>query len=183
MMSAFVPCLGRLAVLSRASAYGGRTCAGQVARSQVVAGRAAFSTNKIAMQMGEDEDSELDMDMDRGMGGGRGGEGGGEGGGGGVEETKLFVGNLSWNTTDSSLGDAFSEFGEVIDSKVVTDRFTGKSRGFGFITFADPDSADTALEQMNGQEVDGRSIRIDRANKRVGGGGPPRGAAPRRNFY
>lgn len=53
--------------------------------------------------------------------------------------------------------------------RVVTDRFTGKSRGFGFITFAEPDSAEKAMENMNGADVDGRPIRIDRANKRVGG--------------
>lgn len=89
-----------------------------------------------------------------------------------LEEAKLFIGNLSWGSTDDSLAAAFDEFGDVIDSKVVTDRFTGKSRGFGFITFAEAESADKAMENLNGAEVDGRPIRIDRANKRPGGGGP-----------
>lgn len=71
---------------------------------------------------------------------------------------------------------SFLSFASVL-IRVVTDRFTGKSRGFGFITFAEAESADEALKTMNGAEVDGRPIRIDRANKRVGG---PR---PRRNFY
>ena len=84
-----------------------------------------------------------------------------------VEETKLFVGNLSWDTTDNSLGDAFSRYGTVVEARVVTDRFTGKSRGFGFIEYDNPTSADDALEGMNGYEVDGRRIRVDRANKRA----------------
>lgn len=93
---------------------------------------------------------------------------------GGVEEAKLFIGNLSWNTTDVSLGDAFADYGTIIDSKVVMDKFTGRSRGFGFVTFSDAGAASAALEEMNGVEVDGRPIRIDRANKRVGGGRPRR---------
>lgn len=92
-----------------------------------------------------------------------------------VEEAKLFVGNLSWDTTDHSLGDAFSRYGTVVEARVVTDRFTGKSRGFGFIEYESAGSADEALVGMNGYEVDGRKIRVDRANKR-----PPR---PRRNPY
>lgn len=89
-----------------------------------------------------------------------------------VEETKLFVGNLSWNTTDDSLGEAFSKFGNVLNARVVCDRFTGKSRGFGFIEYETAGAADDALEEMNGMEVDGRSIRVDRANRRVSR--PPR---------
>lgn len=97
-----------------------------------------------------------------------------------LEETKLFVGNLSWNTTDSTLGAAFSEYGTVIDSRVVTDRFTGKSRGFGFIEYDAASSAEDALVNMNGVEVDGRSIRVDRANRR-----PPRQRrpTPNNNYY
>lgn len=82
------------------------------------------------------------------------------------ELSKLFVGNLSWDTTDSSLGAAFEEYGTVIDAKVIMDRFTGKSRGFGFIEFEDPSSARKALEEMNGRLVDGRPVRVDRANQR-----------------
>ncbi len=87
-----------------------------------------------------------------------------------TEDTKLFVGNLSWDTSDQSLGDAFSRYGTVIDARVITDRFTGKSRGFGFIEYESAACADDALEGMNGSEVDGRRIRVDRANKRQ----PPR---------
>lgn len=94
------------------------------------------------------------------------------------EDTKLFVGNLSWNTTDSSLGEAFSRYGTVVDAKVVTDRFTGKSRGFGFIEYDAAESAAEALEGMDGVEVDGRTVRVDRANRR-----PPRPRRPSSNYY
>jgi cold-inducible RNA-binding protein len=166
-MNAFVPTIGRLALAARAPAAAAvssvRASASAFAgRSIAPAARFSSNVSTPTMQMDDDEGG-MDMDMDRQEGG--------------VEESKLFIGNLSWTTTDSSLGDAFSEFGEVIDSKVVTDRFTGKSRGFGFITFTEAAAAEAALENMNGAEVDGRPIRIDRANKRVGG---PR---PRRNFY
>ncbi|CAN8070689.1 unnamed protein product [Agarophyton chilense] len=82
------------------------------------------------------------------------------------EKTKLFVGNLSWGTTDESLGAAFSEFGTIVDSRVIMDRFTGKSRGFGFIEYEAPDSASQALLKMNGVEIDGRAVRVDRATRR-----------------
>ncbi|KAI0566515.1 Cold-inducible RNA-binding protein [Gracilaria domingensis] len=84
-----------------------------------------------------------------------------------AEETKLFVGNLSWGVTDESLCEAFSEFGTVIDSRVIVDRFTGKSRGFGFIEYDAPDSAAKALTEMNGVEIDGRAVRVDRATRRT----------------
>lgn len=87
--------------------------------------------------------------------------------------SKLFVGGLAWATTDASLRAAFSQFGEVIDAKVITDRETGRSRGFGFVTFADPSEAQQAM-QMDGQELDGRSIRVNEAQERSRGpGGPP----------
>jgi RNA recognition motif-containing protein len=84
---------------------------------------------------------------------------------------KLFVGGLAWATTDQGLKAAFEAFGEVVDAKVITDRETGRSRGFGFVTFADADSARQALDQMNGQELDGRNLRVDEAQERRGGGG------------
>ena len=69
---------------------------------------------------------------------------------------KLFVGGLSWNTTDSDLMDAFTTFGEVTDAKVITDRETGRSRGFGFVTYASSDSATKAMAEMDGATLDGR---------------------------
>lgn len=92
---------------------------------------------------------------------------------------KLFVGGLSWNTNDEGLLDAFSAFGEVTDAKVITDRDTGRSRGFGFVTFAESDAASTAIAQMDGTELDGRTIRVNEAEDRGprggGGGGGGRG--------
>jgi RNA recognition motif-containing protein len=89
---------------------------------------------------------------------------------------KLFVGGLSWGTTEEGLQQAFAQFGELVEVKVVVDRDTGRSRGFGFVTFANPDDADRALEEMNGTSLDGRNIRVDHAEDRGrGGGGGGRG--------
>ncbi len=88
--------------------------------------------------------------------------------------SKLFVGGLSWNTTDQSLAEAFSEFGEVTEAKVILDRDTGRSRGFGFVTFDAPADAEKAIEEMDGSEIDGRSVRVNIAEdkpRRGGGGG------------
>jgi len=86
---------------------------------------------------------------------------------------KLFIGGLSWDTDDSGLRSAFEPFGDVREAKVITDRDTGRSRGFGFVTYANPDEASSAIEAMNGTTLDGRSLRVDMAqdNNRGGGGG------------
>lgn len=84
---------------------------------------------------------------------------------------KLFVGSLSWNTDDHALRAAFEPYGEVTDAKVITDRETDRSRGFGFVTFADPSCAREAMEAMNGSELDGRNLNVDIAQARNGGGG------------
>ena len=87
---------------------------------------------------------------------------------------KLFIGGLSWGTTDDGLTQAFSKFGDIEEAKVITDRETGRSRGFGFITFADEDAASEAVNQMNGQDLDGRTLKVDFAQdkpRRDGGGG------------
>lgn len=86
---------------------------------------------------------------------------------------KLFVGGLAWATNDEGLKSVFTQYGEVIEAKVITDRMTGRSRGFGFVTFADEDSAKKATE-LNGTDLDGRTIRVDIArdkpNRRPDGG-------------
>jgi cold-inducible RNA-binding protein len=98
---------------------------------------------------------------------------------------KLFVGGLSWNTTDQGLRDAFAKFGEVTDAKVITDRDTGRSRGFGFVTFSDPAAGDQAMSSMDGSQLDGRTIRVNEAEDRGrsggggGGGGGGRGGGGR----
>ena len=84
---------------------------------------------------------------------------------------KLFVGGLSWGTDDASLRSAFTSFGEVTEAKVITDRETGRSRGFGFVTLSDSQAASAAVAQMDGTELDGRSIRVNIAQERSGGGG------------
>jgi RNA recognition motif-containing protein len=84
---------------------------------------------------------------------------------------KLFVGGLDWGTTDQSLREAFERFGAVADAKVIMDRETGRSRGFGFVTFDDDGHADAAATGMDGKQLDGRTIRVNEAQERSGGGG------------
>jgi len=84
---------------------------------------------------------------------------------------KLFVGNLSWDTTDASLYEAFAQFGEVTEAKVITDRDTGRSRGFGFVTFADSAAGEKASSALDGSTLDGRQIRVNEAQDRRSGGG------------
>ena len=79
---------------------------------------------------------------------------------------KLFVGGLSWDTNSDHLRDAFAACGEVVDAKVVINRDTGRSRGFGFVTFQSEEDAARAIEKLDGSTLDGRSIRVDRANDR-----------------
>ena len=75
---------------------------------------------------------------------------------------KLFVGNLSYKTTDDSLKAAFQQVGNVISANVIMDKMTGKSRGFGFVEMEDAD-ADTAVNTLNGKEVDGRPLTVNEA--------------------
>jgi len=84
---------------------------------------------------------------------------------------KLFVGSLSWDTTDDGLHEAFAQFGEISEAKVICDRDSGRSRGFGFVTFNDDEAADKAIAAMNGFQLDGRAIRVDQAQDRRSGGG------------
>ena len=86
--------------------------------------------------------------------------------------TKAFVGGLAWATTSDSLRAAFEVCGKVTEAKVVDDRETGKSRGFGFVTFEDAADCKKAIETLNGTTLDGRALRVNEAeNKpRTGGG-------------
>jgi RNA recognition motif-containing protein len=77
---------------------------------------------------------------------------------------KLFVGGISWNTGDAELRQAFEAFGEVSEATVVTDRQTGRSRGFGFVSFTEDESATKAISEMDGTELDGRNIRVNEAH-------------------
>ncbi|OWM83827.1 glycine-rich RNA-binding protein-like [Punica granatum] len=86
-------------------------------------------------------------------------------------EFRCFVGGLAWATDDQSLERAFSAYGDILESKVINDRETGRSRGFGFVTFSNEKSMRDAIEGMNGQSLDGRSITVNEAQSRSGGGG------------
>jgi RNA recognition motif-containing protein len=79
---------------------------------------------------------------------------------------KLYVGNLPWSIDDAKLKDIFSEFGEVTEAVVITDKFSKRSKGFGFVTFSDEASGKKAEEAMNGKEVDGRELRVNEAQPR-----------------
>ena len=86
------------------------------------------------------------------------------------DENKIFVGGLAWATDDQGLRAAFEGFGEIVEAKVVNDRETGRSRGFGFVTFTSSDAVAKALS-LNGTDLDGRTIRVDKAASRSGSGG------------
>lgn len=78
----------------------------------------------------------------------------------------LFIGNLAYSTTDESLSAHFTTIGEVESAKVITDRDTGRSRGFGFVQFADEALNQTAVDQLDGKELDGRTINVSIAKPR-----------------
>ena len=90
---------------------------------------------------------------------------------------KLFVGGLSWYTTEDTLKNHFAQVGPVASAQVITDKFTGKSRGFGFVEMSNPDDAAKAIQDLNGTQLDGRSIVVNEAKpmapreNRGGGGG------------
>ena len=88
---------------------------------------------------------------------------------------KLFVGNLSFNTTENDLQDAFAAFGTVMETNLMMDRMTNRPRGFGFVTMSTPEEAQKAIEGMNGKDVDGRALTVNVARPReerpAGGGG------------
>ncbi len=94
---------------------------------------------------------------------------------------KLYVGNLSWGTDEDMLRQTFESYGEVEEVRLITDRETGRSRGFGFVTFASRDDAQTAIQQLDGTDLDSRTIKVNEAKERVprggggGGGGGGRG--------
>ena len=91
---------------------------------------------------------------------------------------RLYVGNLSFNTSEDTLQQAFSRFGEISEVKIVMDRETGRSRGFAFVSMMDNQGARSAISEMNGAMVDGRALRVNEAEERQqrgGGGGGGRG--------
>jgi cold-inducible RNA-binding protein len=83
--------------------------------------------------------------------------------------SKLYIANLSFNTTEAQLRSAFEPFGTISDVYLATDRETGRPRGFAFVTFGTPDEAKAAIEKMNGTELDGRALTVNEARPKEGG--------------
>jgi RNA recognition motif-containing protein len=79
---------------------------------------------------------------------------------------KIFVGNLSWKTTEEQLKAHFEVFGQVVSAKIVTDKTTGRSKGFGFVEMADEDAANNAIRELNGKPLLDRSLRLSLAQER-----------------
>ena len=100
--------------------------------------------------------------------------------------TKLYVGNLSFNTSNEDLQELFGQAGTVETVNIVEDRDTGRSRGFGFVEMSSAEEGKNAIEQFNGKEVDGRSLTVNEARpreERSGGGGGNRGGGGGRGGY
>tara|TARA_Y100000385_G_C13080568_1_gene633670 strand:+ start:929 stop:1288 length:360 start_codon:yes stop_codon:yes gene_type:complete len=81
--------------------------------------------------------------------------------------SKLYIGNLSFNTTEDGLRDAFGQFGDITDVYVAMDRETGRPRGFAFITYSNADEASAAISAMDGQDLDGRNLKVNEAKPKV----------------
>ena len=99
--------------------------------------------------------------------------------------TKLFVGNLSFKATENQLQDMFAPHGTVLQVDLIMDKFTGRPRGFAFVTMGTPEEAQKAIEAMNGASLDGRNLTVNIARpkeERPGGGGGGGGRGPRRDF-
>ena len=101
-----------------------------------------------------------------------------------MANTKLFVGNLSWNVTDAQLNELFAPHGEVLSAQVIQDRATGRSKGFGFVEFSSQEAAEAAIAAINGKEIDGRRLNVNVAKPREdrGGGGGGGGGGGRGGY-
>ncbi len=92
-----------------------------------------------------------------------------------MDNKKLYVGNLPWSVTSESLKEMFSQFGEITEAVIITDRVSGRSKGFGFVTFATAEASEAATQQMHEKEIEGRKIVVNvarpREERRFGGGG------------
>lgn len=101
-------------------------------------------------------------------------------------DTKLFVGGISWNTTEEALKEYFEKVGKVVEVRILKDKYTGKSRGYGFVEMGSVDLAKAAIAEFDGTKLDGRELKVDHAkpmepgNDRGNDMGDPRGSA---NFH
>ena len=87
---------------------------------------------------------------------------------------KIYVGNLAFSVTDDELQQAFASFGTIMSARVVMDKMSGRSKGFGFVEIEDDSAADTAIEKMNGQTIGGRAVRVSEAKPQEPGSRGPR---------
>jgi RNA recognition motif-containing protein len=85
--------------------------------------------------------------------------------------TKIYVGNLPWRATDAQLTEMFAVHGDVIEARIINDRETGRSRGFGFVTMTAADAAQNAIRALNGSSLEGRALVVNEAREQQGGGG------------
>ena len=88
-----------------------------------------------------------------------------------ISKMNIYVGNLSWNLKDQDLTDLFTPFGEVASAKIVMDKFTQRSKGFGFVDMPNDEQAQAAIAQLNGSEVDGRNLVVNESRPKEGGEG------------
>ncbi len=86
-------------------------------------------------------------------------------------KNKLFIGGLAWATTEDSLRESAGQYGEIEEVRIITDRDSGRSRGFGFVTFVDDEAAAKCKEEMDGLELDGRNLKVDYPRERENRGG------------
>ncbi len=96
---------------------------------------------------------------------------------------KLYVGNISFDTNEEALRNAFAEHGEVEEVAVITDRDTGRPRGFAFVTMRDDNAARAAMDALNGKELDGRALNVNEARAKTGAGGGGGGGGGRRGSW
>lgn len=96
---------------------------------------------------------------------------------------KIYVGNLSFDATEEQLRESFAGFGEVSGCNIITDKFTGKSRGFGFVEMSNQDEGNAAISGMNGQELAGRALNVNEARPREDRGGRGGGGGGRDNRW
>jgi len=94
----------------------------------------------------------------------------------------IYVGNLSWNLKDQDLSNLFASHGEVVSAKIVTDKFTNRSKGFGFVEMANDEQAQAAIAALNGTEVDGRGIVVNESRPKPEGGAGGGGGFKKRSF-
>jgi RNA recognition motif-containing protein len=92
----------------------------------------------------------------------------------------IYVGNLAYSATEEGLQAEFEQFGAVASVKIITDKFTGQSRGFGFVEMPNREEGDNAIKNLNGKEVGGRALRINESRPKTEGGFAPRGDRPPR---